>query len=201
MRWPLTPCQGSAHAGLDISPWHLTPWPVTSLTTDQSVVSSAWKLWLVVVFSLSLKSVPPVYTELQLSDSRRVDLISAQRSYLISGSTDKYSECPSTAMNNNIPLRPPTYPTSITSNSWKHVLYNKFSWSVFELRRLIERVVDGRITIRRHETTWPAICCYNYLVKFENPIMLLILTASSTTVDMFLRTPRGRDLTFNSRPS
>ena len=49
-----------------------------------------------------------------------------------------------------------------------------------------------------HVTTSPATCCY-YLVKVENLKMLLTLTGPRQTVDMFLRTLWGLDLTFNSR--
>ena len=38
----------------------------------------------------------------------------------------------------------------------------------------------------------------HYLVKVETPKMLLTLTAPQQTVDMFLRTVSGPDLTFNS---
>ena len=38
----------------------------------------------------------------------------------------------------------------------------------------------------------------HYLVKFENPKMLLTLAAPQQSADMFLRTLWGLDLTFNS---
>jgi len=46
-------------------------------------------------------------------------------------------------------------------------------------------------------STSPAICCYTTLWKSKNSKMLLTLTAPQQTVDMFLWTRWGLDLTFN----